>query len=317
MGGFAEKDTDWINLPPLLRNTMEGFGITDADWHAMRAGVDDMGFLDPGGVFEGTGNRALAEKYAEMIVQWSERSVPAGDPRIKSVLTGGVQRGTILGEIGEFGSQFMSFGMSFTARQLEAIYLYGMIARSRQGRVARGAWYFASMSIPLMIGAGTYIQILNVLNGKDPEDMTTAAFWGRAFVKGGGGGLFADFVDRAENRFGQSFAETIPGPGAAFIGDTADMTLRVIQSIMGSDDAKAGRAVAKYVGRYTPILSSHPATRAAYRRAFVDQLQWLVDPDADASFKAQKRKAAMWWEPGETTFRRLPSPDAALGAGSN
>lgn len=313
LGGLAEKQADWIDLPPLLKKTMEGFGISDADWHAMRAGVDEMGFLDPGGVFEKTGNRALAEKYAELITQWSERSVPAGDPRIKSVLTGGVPRGTILGEIGEFGSQFMSFGMSFTARQLEAIYVYSMLARSTGGRIARGAGYFASMSIPLMIGAGAYIQILNVLNGKDPEDMTKAAFWGKAFVKGGGGGLFADFVDRAENRFGQSFAETLPGPGAAFIGDTADMTLRNIQAIMGNEDAKAGRAFAKYVGRYTPILSSHPLTRAAYRRAVVDQLQWLLDPEADASFKAQKRKASMWWEPGETTFRRLPAAETTLG----
>ncbi|PZU23914.1 MAG: hypothetical protein DI589_06565 [Shinella sp.] len=308
LGGFAEKATDWMDMPPLLKNTMEGFGISESDWHKMRAGVDEMGFLDPGGVFEKTGNRGLAEKYAEMITQWSERSVPAGDPRIKSVLTGGVPRGTILGEIGEFGSQFMSFGMSFTARQLEAIYLYSMIGRSNGGKVARGAWYFAAMSIPLMIGAGTYIQILNVLNGKDPEDMTTAAFWGRAFVKGGGGGLFADFIDRAENRFGQSFAETLPGPGAAFIGDTADMTLRTIQAIMGNEEAKAGRAAAKYVGRYTPILSSHPATRVMYRRAVVDQLQWLLDPEAEMSFKAQKRKSTFWWEPGETTFRRMPAP---------
>lgn len=314
LGGFAEKDTDWLDLPQLLKNTMEGFGITADDWHRMRAGIDDMGFLDPGGVFEKTGDRILAEKYAEMIAQWSERSVPSGDPRIKSVLTGGTARGTILGEIGEFGSQFLSFGMSFTARQLEAIYLYSMLGRSKGGKVARGAWYFAAMAIPLTIGAGMYTQVLNVLNGKDPEDMTTPAFWGKAFVKGGGGGLFADFVNRAENQFGQSFAETLPGPGAAFIGDSLDVTLRTIRAIVpGGEDQKLGRNVSKYVGRYTPILSSHPATRMWYRRAFVDQLQWLTDPDADKSFRAQKGKSSMWWEPGELQFRRLPDPEAVLG----
>ncbi|PDT80574.1 hypothetical protein [Sinorhizobium sp. BJ1] len=314
LGGFAEKNTDWIELHPLLKNAMEGFGITADDWHKMRAGVDDMGFLDPGGVFAKTGDRALAEKYAEMILQWSERSVPAGDPRIKSVLTGGVPRGTILGEIGEFGSQFLSFGMSFTARQLEAVYLYSMLARSSRGKLARGAWYFAAMAIPLTIGAAFYQQVLNVLNGKDPEDMTTFDFWGRAFVKGGGGGLFADFVNRAENRFGQSFAETLPGPGAAFIGDTLDLTLRTIRALIpGGEDQKLGRNASKYVGRYTPVLASHPATRMWYRRAFVDQLQWLTDPDADRSFQAQKRANSSWWEPGELQFRRLPAPEAALG----
>ncbi|MCF6368346.1 hypothetical protein [Rhizobium halophilum] len=317
LGGYAEKGTDWLDLPPLLQKTLEGFGFTPDDWHRMRAGIDDMGFLDPGGVFDKTGDRALAEKYAELIHQWSERSVPSGDPRIKSVLTGGTPRGTILGELAEFGSQFLSFGMSFTARQLEAIYVYSMLSKSRGGRITRGAWFFASMAVPLTIGAAFYTQVLNVLNGKDPEDMTEASFWGKAFVKGGGGGLFADFVNRAENRYGQSFAETLPGPGAAFIGDTLDLSLRSIQSIVadeeGREEIKLGRNVSKYVGRYTPILSSHPATRAAYRRAFVDQLQWLTDPDADKSFRAQKGKVSFWWEPGELTFRRLPAPEAALG----
>lgn len=314
LGGYAEKKTDWIDLPQLLKNAMEGFGITADDWHKMRAGVDDMGFLDPGGVFAKTGDRAVAEKYAELISQWSERSVPSGDPRIKSVITGATGRGTILGEVAEFASQFMSFAMSFTARQLEAIYLYSMLARSTGGKVARGAWYFASMAIPLMIGASIYMQISNVLNGKDPEDMTDPAFWGKAFVKGGGGGLFADFVDKAENRFGQNLAQTLGGIGGAFIGDTADLTLRAIRSIIpGGEDQKVGRAASKYVGRYTPILSSHPFTRTWYRRAFVDQLQWLADPDANKSFEAQKRKGSFWWEPGELQFHRLPAPEAALG----
>jgi hypothetical protein len=313
LGGLAAKDTDWIDLNPLLKKAMEGFGITPDDWHKMRAGVDDMGFLDPGSVFAKTGDRGLAEKYAELIMQWQERSVPAGDPRIKSVLTGKVERGTILGELAEFGSQFMSFGMSFTARQMEAIYIYSMLAKSRAGRIARGSGYFAAMAIPLTMGAAFYTQVLNVLNGKDPEDMTEGKFWVKAFVKGGGGGLFADFVDKSENRFGQGLAATLGGIGGAFIGDTADLTLKGIQSVVWPEEQEVGRALAKYVGRYTPILSSHPATRAWYRRAFVDQLQWLLDPDADKSFKAQKNRASHWWEPGNVNFHRLPNPDAALG----
>lgn len=314
LGGYAEKDTDWIDLPPLLKKAMEGFGITAEDWHKMRTGIDEMGFLDPGGVIEKTGDRNLAEKYAELISQWSERSIPSSAPTIKSFITGTVPRGTILGEVAEFGSQFMSFGMSFTARQLEALYLYSMLARSKGGRVARGAWYFAAMAIPLTMGAAFYTQVLNVLNGKDPEDMSEARFWMKAFVKGGGGGLFADFVDKAENRFGQSLTQTLGGIGGAFISDTASLTMSAVQSIIWPDDQEVGRQAAKYIGRYTPILSSHPFTRAAYRRAFVDQLQWLVDPDADKSFQAQKRKGTFWWEPGELEFRRLPSPEGIAGS---
>jgi hypothetical protein len=327
LGGFAKSNTDWIDMPPLLKKTMEGFGFTDADWHKMRPAVDEAGFLDPGSVYDKTGDRNLAERYAEMIAQWSERSVPSGDPRIKSVVSGIVPRGTVAGEIIDFATQFMSFGMSYTARQLEAHYVYSMMAKSSSGRVARGGYYFAAMAVPLTIGAAFYSQVLNVLNGKDPEDMRSVPFWLKAFVKGGGGGLFADFVDKAENRYGQSFAQTLGGIGGAFIGDTADLTLRTIQEVIGDttraivggeapkgqDAPNPGRAAAKYVGRYTPILSSHPFTRAWYRRLFIDNLQWATDPDADKSFKAQAAKSAWWWKPGELTPTRAPDLSTALG----
>ena len=91
-------------------------------------------------------------------------------------------------------------------------------------------------------------------------------------------------VTRAENRFGQSFAETLPGPGAAFIGDTLDLSLRTIRAIIpGGEDQKLGRNASKYVGRYTPVLASHPATRMWYRRAFVDQF-WDDVLEAFASY---------------------------------
>lgn len=321
LGGYAEKMTDWMDLPPLLKKTMEGFGFTPEDWHKMRGATDELGFLDPGGVIEKTGDRALAEKYAEMIAQWMERSVPSGDPRIKSIVTSRAPRGTFGGELTEFATQFVSFGMSFTARQLEAHYVYSMLAKSRGGKVARGAWYFASMAVPLMFGAAIYDQVKAIRDGKDLQDMTEASFWVKAFVKGGGGGLFADFVDRAENRFGQSFASSLPGPGVAFVGDTFDVTLRTVQSIIGQvrqdeeqvEQAKAGRKFVDYVGRYTPVLASNPATALVYRRYFIDNLQWLLDPDAEDSFKAKKRRASFWWEPGALTPSRLPDLTTATG----
>jgi len=328
LGGLARDNVDWIDLHPLLKKTMEGFGFTPDDWHKMRAGIDEMGFLDPGGVFDKTGDRNLAEKYAEMITQWSERSVPAGDPRVKSMVVGSLQRGTAGGELLGFATQFLSFGMSFTARQLEAHYVYSMLGKSALGRVARGAYYFSAMAVPLTVAAGFYIQILNVLNGKDPEDMTTTSFWVKAFIKGGGGGLFADYVDKAQNRYGQNLAQTFGGIGGAFIGDTFDLSLRAIQEVIGDtsraiyggeapkgkDAPNPGRAAAKYVGRYTPILSSHPLTRAWYRRLFVDNLQWATDPDADKSFKSQAGKSTWWWKPGELTPTRLPDLSTALGS---
>ena len=307
LGRLAADSVDWMDLKPLMRGAMEGFGLSAEDWHKMRAGVDAHGFLDPGGVLDKTGDRALAERYAEMIIQWNERSVPAGDPRVKSVITGGAARGTVGSELVEFGSQFLSFGMSFTARQMEAIYISSMLGKSTAGKIGRGATYFAAMSIPLMVGAAIYEQVKAIADGKDPEPMDNAEFWTKAFIKGGGGGLFADFVSRTENRFGQSFSSALPGPGVSMIGDTLDLTVMNIMRVMRGDEHNYGRQVSNYVGRYTPVLSSHPATRLAYRRLVVDNLQWLSDPKANKSFKAKARKKSYWWRPGEAGARRGPN----------
>jgi hypothetical protein len=61
------------------------------------------------------------------------------------------------------------------------------------------------------------------------------------------------------------------------------------------------------------VLSSHPATRMAYRRYMVDQLRWLTDPGAERAFKQKKARASHWWDPGETAPQRGPDFRTLLG----
>lgn len=320
LGGLARANTDWIDMPVLLQKTLEGFGLGADDWHRMRAGVDEIGFLDPGGVLDRTGDRQLAERYAEMIHQWSERAVPTGSIGAKSLLQGISPRGSVTGEVIDFATQFLSFGMSFTARQMEAVYVKAMLSHTRGGRAARGAGYFFALAIPLMMGAAFYKQVKTMSDGKDPADMTDPGFWAESFITGGGGGLFADFVQRSESRFGGSFQESLSGPGMAFVSDSLDLTLGNVKRILttpGEDREKMwekmGRGGTDYLGRYTPVLSSHPATRLAYRRYFIDNLQWLADPEADRSFKAKKARSSYWFEPGTAAPQRAPDLSTAFG----
>ena len=306
----AEKTFD--KLDPRFRVALEGFGVTPAHWDIWRQAKDPDGYVTPrqielnGGAVQyldmrtaapheiAAEGRALAhrdagEKLAEVINSWSERSVPAGTPNSRSLVTGLAERGTVGGELLDFFLQYKSFGLSFTAMQLEATF---EMAAARGGGTGRrsGAAYFAPMAVMLTLGGAAYLQIKALLDFKQPEDMnpaTNPGFWLKSGLQGGGFGLFGDFVKSTENRFGQSLIESLAGPGVAFTGDMLGMTLGNVQSAISGEKINPGRQLRKNLQRYTPIISSNWLTRGVYNRLVLDNLQWLTDPNADKSFKAQ------------------------------
>ncbi len=320
-------------LDQRFRAVLDGFGVDGATWDIWRKAVDPQGFVTQrqielnggavqyldmsGGALQSPAHaaeakalahRAAAEKLSEVITSWSERAVPSGTPNARSAVTGIVQRGTIAGELVDAMLQYKSFGLSFTAMQLEAV--TEMATRRGGGKGWRsGLGYFAPLAIGLTVGGAAYIQIKQLLDGKKPESVNpleNPGFWVKAGFQGGGFGLFGDFIKAAENRFGQSMIEALAGPAVAFVGDTAKLTAgNVISAAMG-DKINPGRDVVKYLRRYTPLIASNWATRGAYNRLVLDNLQWMLDPKADKSFKAQasnarKNGTPFWLPPGSYT----------------
>lgn len=316
-------DQSFDQLPERLRATMDGFGITAGDWNVMRRSVDEGGFVTPSSILETEGrltdlasgervpHREIAEKYAEMISSWTERAVPSGTPNARSYVTGRLERGTPMGEFADIGLQFKSFGLSITTLQFEAIGRLASIDKS--GKMAAAA-YFAQLAALLTIGGAVAMQIRNLTDGKDLEGMGpgNTQFWIRAAFQGGGFGLLGDFANASSNRFGGGVGGTLLGPGVNLVSDAFGLTVGNALEAARGEKTRIGREAVNFAGRYTPALSSWWATRAAYRRIFLDQLQWMVDPDAAASFKAKakslKKRTGQeyWWEPGEAGISRSP-----------
>lgn len=313
--GSEVNSKNFAQLDPRLRTALEGFGVTPEHWQIWRNSVDPAGFVTPRSI-EATGgpvqyldmrqgalssaqhkaeakalaHRAAAEKLSEVIQSWQERSVPSGTPNARSLVTGVTPRGTVPGELIDYLLQYKSFGLSFTTLQLEAI---GEMAAARGGGKGfrTGLAYFAALTPVLAIGGAIYMQIKAVLDGKEPAAMNDPAFMTQAILTGGGFGLFGDFVKSSENRFGQSLGASLAGPGVAFLGDTLGLTVGNLLQAAQFEDPQLGREGTRYLRRYTPVLSSHWATRGAYNRVVLDNLQWLTDPGADKSFKAQAQNA--------------------------
>jgi hypothetical protein len=336
---LARDGVAFDKLDPRFKHTLDGFGVTAEDWSIWSKAIDHNGFVTPHEIVKQGGSvtyidvnsatwsaevkadevkalahRRAAEKLAEVVSTWSERSVPTGTVNTKSIISGAVKRGTVLGELGEYFFQFKSFGLSNTALQLEMMQQMG--GGKRFG--VYGLGYLASMVAPATVLTAGYLWIGNLLDGKDLEELD-AEFAGKALLASGGFGVFGDFIKSGENRFGQSQIEAIMGPSIAFLGDSANLLWQ-----MGADtlsirrqDSEGFKSTAsegrQMLQRWTPIASSHPATRAAYNRIVLDNLQYHTDPNAHKAFKrkiakAKKDGSPYFMPPGSLTpaSRKLP-----------
>ena len=126
--------------------------------------------------------------------------------------------------------------------------------------------------------------------------------------------MIGDFLLSDQSRFGQTPLETFLGPT---FGAAADMTKLLwgdARKYIHGDKVNIGRDVISLgLSRYVPVLPSLWYTRAAYRRMFLDQLQYHIDPEAQQHFRQQEQRLhretgqGYFWKPGETLPDRPPT----------
>ncbi|MGL4396610.1 MAG: hypothetical protein ACRCS9_08740 [Hyphomicrobium sp.] len=304
-------------VPDVLRNTLERHGITAAEWDQIRASAlyepePGATFLRPAEIAKAHGSK-LAEKYLAMILRETRYAVPEPTVRSSVFLKGGARPGTLVGELARGFAQFKSFGVA-------VVMLHG--GRTAQtvagsGRAA-GAKYAGALLISSAIFGALAIQLKEVVNGRDPRDMTKPEFWGAASLQGGGWGIWGDFLFADVNRFGGGLSDTVAGPLVGFANDARKLTIGNIIELAQGNDTKAGKEAVAFGSRYMPG-SSLWYTRAAWERIVVDQLHELADPHARQAFRAKianrKREYGngFWWAPGENRPSRGPRLENAVG----
>lgn len=311
MGALAdEASKPFDQLPDRFRARLEAYGVTPSDWQRLakfepyRPAEASAGILRPSDI--ALVDRPLAEKLLGLINGEIERAVPTGTIRSRSLMLAGRDRGSISGEVLESMLQFKSFGLSFTTLQLQAL----------QSELARGKWsgaaYASALAISLTLGGAMAIQLGNVTQGRDVQPVNDPKFILAAIQRGGGFGLFGDFMFSDVNRHGGSFAETVAGPTIGLVGTGLKLTVGNLHKLATGKETLFGREGVQLLRRNTPVLSSLWPIRAAYNRVLLDQLQYLADPEAHKSFGEQRRRyeretgASFYWPPGEAAPARAP-----------
>lgn len=308
----------FASLPPAFRDVMSRYGIREMDWDKMRKmPMHDMGsgtmIMRPNEIAERVDER-LAERYLSMIQAETEYAIPSGSARSKVMLVDENRPGTFIGEVVRSFAQFKSFGAVFLL--LHGRRVHGLLAG---GETAKGAAYAGSLLISTTLFGGMALQLKSMASGRDPQDMTDSAFWGAALLQGGGLGIYGDFLFSNINRYGGGFSTTFGGPLMQRANDAWNLTAGNIAQLASGEKTHFGRELVKFMKGNTPG-SSIWYTKLAWERIVWDQLQYLVDPEANKAFKQRQRffdkefGQGFWWRPGQATPDRGPNFPVAIGA---
>lgn len=315
-----QADKDWLGMHPTFRQTFERSGFTEADWNHMRRTAVHT---TPGGLTMlrptdlATRSPKLADKYLSMVHTLTEYAVPSGGHRSRTLLLDQNQPGTITGEIVRSFAQFKSFGAAYAMLHGHQIHR----------RVAAKDWagagaYAGGLLLASMVFGALSMQLKSVAGGRDPQPMNSANFWAAALMQGGGFGLYGDFLFSDVNRFGGGLGTAIGGPLAQRLTDFNNLTTgNLMELVQGKDlqEAKFGRELVQFARGNVPGGNIW-YLRLAWERTVLDQLQFLVDPEANAAFKRSMAKwqkdfgQGFWWEKGKTAPGRLPAISTAVTA---
>lgn len=317
LGANAGRTFD--QLDPRLQAVLSQRQITAADWDQLRqpsvlfSPKPGTAFVQPEhflmkSTLPRTEAEGLAMRLQMAIEEQLEVMMPTFNLQARAKVIGEARPGTIRGELARSILQYKSYPIAFTISQIQ---------RVRFGRVGSRLGYAAGMVAAMTVLGSLAIQMKEIAKGRDPRPMTDLKFWLAAGIQGGGAGIFGDFFFSESSRAGGGIAETIMGPAAGLAGDVIGLAAENIGSAAAGRDMRLGRDVANFVRYNTPVASSLWYARAAFDRLVADNLQRILDPEAEAAFRDRARRQEReygnqsFWMPGENLPRRSPDVTSA------
>lgn len=286
-----ERAKPFDRLDPAFARTLQRYGIGADGWDAIRATPleTDKGhaLIKPGNIAD----QALGDRLYEAILTEMDFAVPAADLQTRAFINSVAPKGTLIGETVRSAALFKSFGISV------------LLAQSRRIMEQAGPdalRYAIGLAIGTTLTGALALQLKALASGKDPRPMDDAPFWGAAVLQGGGFGIFGDFLQSTENRFGGGFAGTLAGPLA-----------QDLQGIVDAAKAKHPAWAAARLTRQQLPGQSLWFARLAIDRLMADQIQEAIDPNYRESWSRMKKRAReqrtdFWWKPGQMQPDRAP-----------
>src|SRR6185437_12952763 len=305
-------------------------GITDDHWQILRlAQPDDWGgnhaLITPESIYRIPDEAvakitdeppALAKDRAAsalmgLVYAEQDRAILEPGARVKVMLGADQDPDSVLGILGRSFSLFKTYSFDLTLQHLTRALKY---YDNWKGSVG----YLASLIATTTLLGATANAINDIINGKDPRSLNLSAKdgwknWVSALVRGGGLGLYGDYLINTAGSRGNTLGETILGPLVSDASSIMDLIQKSIAA--GTDpDADAERKLhSPALEAERTVRSYTPGANLWYTRAVLDHLIFNELSDylspgylMRQKARAQQQNQSMYWNPDEATPHRAP-----------
>lgn len=305
MGLFHDmRLKEFGDLP--IKAVMEKYGIGQPEWDAFRKGVEprDLTGDNPGAFLRPIdavnqkvkGAQALFDKFQYMVLRESKNMTPGSSLEASVALKGNTRPDTMMGAMLNSFATFKNFPITF----MNMYSRMAMSIPSAKGRLG----FLAGVAASTTLTGALVTQAKELKNGRDlvpmfeKDGIPNLAFWGKAFLVGGGAGVYGDFLFSNTSQHGDSLKNTIAGPLPEYAGTLMDAAASVGKDAKmymagGTDwdnyDSKTPAAVVKFLRGIEPA-SNLWYTQAIFQRMFWNSLENAADPNAFNKRQAKENK---------------------------
>jgi hypothetical protein len=289
LGSYSSKS--WDELPIGMKTALNGYQWTPAEWDAIRAQRDtitrdDMewdvidptrmqdipdevidGLLAAEGLKNTTHNRSrkrdlLESKVGAYFQDLASEMVPTPGMRERLFMTaGGIQRGNWSREFLDLFFTFKGFGTTVALRN----------ARSYGKLWAAGQYQSVGMQVAMLLAQTTILGYIGwatreILKGRTPPgfvddngEVDPKAFAGvmmESMKRGGGMGIYGDYLLTEYNRDNRTFLESAAGPVLSELDPFMGLTSSVVKAATGSQEPESlGLQSLRFAEANTPFLN--------------------------------------------------------------
>ncbi len=246
----------------------------------------------------GSVNRWAMDNMGPSVSRWAATAVITPGAREQLFTGGGLQRGTWKGELTRSVFLFKSFPISVVLRH----WTRAMGMPSAGGRAAYIAAFLASTT---MLGALSQ-QLNDMASGRNPREMVgkdAGKFWLGALLKGGGLGLYGDFLLSDHTRYGGGALASMLGPVAGLVDDVVKLAQGIPLNAVEGKPEQTGGDLVKLGKGLIPGANLWYA-KAALDHMIFNQLQEYFSPGYLRKVEQRSKKQfnqTYWWRPQDVT----------------